>query len=453
MDPETNLDAVRNIGIRHGKISMITRMELHGKTVIDASGLIVAPGFIDLHEHGQDPYNQGFKARDGVTSALDLEGGTYDIDRWYSQRAGKALINFGSSINFSAARVAVFEGEAAAESFVGPTVSGNAAHSQSSAAQISEMMRIVERGLDRGAPGIGLGIAYVPGTSHEEVLDLFRVAARYKTTIHVHMRFTGGREPDSVIDSLDEVLADAAMTGAPLHIVHISGMALGQSELGLRMISDARSHGVDVTTEAYPYTAAMTDISSAVFDTGWQQMFGIDYADLQWTATGERLTAESFVRYRKLGGMVVIHAIPEDTVRAVLACPLTMIASDGLLQSNGTGHPRGAGTFARVLGYYVRENHTLSLMEALRRMTIMPAKRLEVHSPMMKYKGRIQVGADADITIFNKNTVIDRATFEQPALPSAGIPYVLVSGVIVVKDGETVDGVYPGVAIRAPIRP
>jgi N-acyl-D-aspartate/D-glutamate deacylase len=452
MDPESNLDAVRNIGVSGGKIKLISTQEMHGRQTIDARGLVVAPGFIDMHEHGQDLYNQTFKARDGVTSALDLEGGTFDIDNWYAAHEHKALINYGTSINYSAARIAAFDGSAAADSFVGPAVQGNAAHSGATGQQVAESMKIVEHGLDRGAPAIGLGIAYIPGASHEEVLELFRVASKYATTVHVHMRFTGAREPDSVVDSLDEVLADAMMTGAPLHVVHISGMALGQSELGLRMISDARAHGVDVTTEAYPYTAAMTDLASAVFDPGWQQMFGIDYKDLQWTATGERLNAESFAEYRKTGGLVVIHAIAEHTVRAVLANPLTMIASDGILR-NGTGHPRGAGCYARVLGYYVREEHVLTLMEALRRMTIMPAQRLETHVPTMKNKGRIRVGADADITIFDADKVIDRATFENPAVPSAGIPYVLVKGVQVVRDGNVVDGVAPGEGIRAPIHP
>jgi len=202
-----------------------------------------------------------------------------------------------------------------------------------------------------------------------------------------------------------------------------------------------------VTTECYPYTATQTNIESAIYDEGWKEALGIDYKDLQWVATGERLTAESFARYRKTGGGVIGHAIPEDIARLSVASPITMIASDGGLQ-NGKGHPRGSGSYARVLGRYVREQKALTLMEALRKMTVMPARRLEQIAPMMKNKGRIRVGADADLTIFNPMLVIDKSTFEEPAQYSEGIKHVVVGGVFVVKDGKLQRDVNPGRAIR-----
>jgi hypothetical protein len=235
------------------------------------------------------------------------------------------------------------------------------------------------------------------------------------------------------------VLANAAATGAPLHIVHITSTGIRQTPLCLRMIEGARRRGLDVTTEAYPYTAGMTDISSAIFDEGWQgRTGGISYGDLQWAATGERLTAETFARYRKQGGMVAIHSIPEDMVRTAVASPMVMIASDGIME-NGKGHPRAAGTYARVLGRYVREQHALGLMDALRKMNLMPAQRLGIQT-----KGRLQVGADADITVFDPDKVIDRATFENPAQYSEGVSYVLVNGTFVVKEGRLQEGVAPG---------
>jgi len=246
-----------------------------------------------------------------------------------------------------------------------------------------------------------------------------------------------------VIDALQEVIADAAVTGASLHVVHITSMGLRETALCLQMIKGARRSGLDVTTEMYPYTAGMTDISSAVFDEGWQaKEGGIGFGDLQWALTGERLTAESFARYRRQGGMVAIHSIPEEVVRLAIADPLTMIASDGILD-HGKGHPRAAGTYARVLGRYVREQHVLTLMDAVRKMTAMPADRLGIRS-----KGRIAVGADADIAVFDPARVIDRATFENPAQYSEGIQYVLVNGTLVVKAGELVEGVAPGLAVR-----
>jgi N-acyl-D-aspartate/D-glutamate deacylase len=189
--------------------------------------------------------------------------------------------------------------------------------------------------------------------------------------------------------------------------------------------------------------SGMTDISSAIFDEGWQQrQGGINYSDLQWAATGERLTAETFARYRKQGGMVAIHSIPEDIVRLAIADPTVMIASDGILE-NRKGHPRAAGTYARVLARYVRAEHALSLTDAIRKMSLMPAQRLGTEN-----KGRIRIGADADIAVFDPDRVIDRATFENPAQYSEGIPYVLVGGMLVVKDGQIQTDVFPGSGIR-----
>jgi dihydroorotase len=296
--------------------------------------------------------------------------------------------------------------------------------------------------VDDGALGVGLGIAYIPLASRPEILDVFRVAAEKKTTIYVHIRNGGPQEP-GVIDALQEALADAAATGASLHVVHITSMGLRQTPLCLEMIAGARKRGLDVTTEAYSYTAGMTDIASAIFDDGWQaRQGGITFHDLQWAATGERLTPESFARFRKQGGMVAVHSIPEDIVKLAIANPMVMIASDGILE-NGKGHPRAAGCFTRVLGRYVREQHALTLMEALRKMSIAPANRLGV-----TVKGRIAVGADADVAIFDPAKVIDRATFENPAQYSEGMVYVLVNGVPVVQKGALVDGIFPGRPLR-----
>jgi N-acyl-D-aspartate/D-glutamate deacylase len=445
IDPESRLDAVRNIGVSGGTIKAITTTRLNGRTVIDAKGLVVSPGFIDLHQHGQNEENYRFKAMDGVTTALELEVGTGDVDRWYADREGRATINYGVSIGHLAARMAAMREPA---EFL-PT--GEAAKRAATDTEIAAMKALIEKGLQRGAVAVGFGIQYTPNASHWEILEMFRVAARFGASCHVHMRNAGLKEPASSTQALEEVLAAAAITGAPLHVVHIQSTGGKATPKLLQMIAEARARKLDVTTECYPYIAGMTDIKSAIFNEGWQEVFGIDYADLQWAATGERLTKESFERYRKTGGMVAVFSMTEEIVETALKNPLTMIASDGILD-HGKGHPRTAGTYTRVLGKYVRERGALSLMDALGKMTLMPAQRLERRVPSMKNKGRIGVGADADLVVFDATRVIDRSTYEEPAKYAEGVKYVLVNGTLVVKDGELQAGVYPGQPVRAPLK-
>ncbi len=436
IDPETNFDAVRNVAIRAGKIAAVSEAPLEGHTVVNARGLVVTAGFIDMHQHGQTPENYRFKARDGVTTALEMEVGVSPVDPWYEQRRGKSLINFGASAGHIPARMAVLHDSG---TFL---PRDRAVDTKASDQQLKEILSLLRTGLEEGALGVGMGIAYVPGASREEIFRVFQLAADRKTAIYVHLRSAGPVEPGG-IDALQEVMADATATGGSLHVVHITSTELRQTSLALEMIRGARKDNLDFTTEAYPYTAGMTDLSSAIFSEGWQQRNGgITYHDLQWAATGERLTADSFARYRKQGGMVAIHCIPEEIVRMAVAAPDVMIASDGILDQ-GKGHPRAAGTYARVLGKYVREEQALSLMDALRKMSLMPAQRLQLPN-----KGRLRVGADADITIFDPDRVKDRATFENPAQYSEGIPYVIVNGAFVVRNGELQRGVYPGQGLR-----
>jgi dihydroorotase len=209
------------------------------------------------------------------------------------------------------------------------------------------------------------------------------------------------------------------------------------------MVQTAQDKGFDISTELYPYTAASTGLASAIFNEGWQDRLGISYGDLQWVATGERLTKETFEAYQKTGGAVIVHLMKPEWIKTGIAAPGVMIASDGSNYSK-LAHPRTAGTFSKVLGQYVREEKVIDLPTAIAKMTLLPAKRMEDLSPMMRFKGRIQVGADADITIFNPDTVIDKATFEEGLAFSEGIEYVLVNGTFVLRNGETVSNVFPG---------
>lgn len=436
IDPETKLDAIRDVGVNGNKIVAVSETPLQGREVIDAQGLVVTAGFIDLHQHGQTPENYRFKARDGVTTALEMEVGVADVDSWYAERSGKSLINFGASVGHIPARMAVVHDTG---TFL---PRDTAINTPASAQQLDAIMSLLRRGLDEGALGIGMGIAYVPGASREEIYQVFELAAERGMTVYVHLRSSGPVDPGGLA-ALEEVLADAGASGASLHVVHITSTELRETPVALEMIHSAARHGLDVTTEAYPYTAGMTDLSSAIFSEGWQQRNGgITYKDLQWAQTGERLNEESFAGYRKQGGMVAIHSIPEEIVRNAMADPTVMIASDGILD-HGKGHPRASGTYARVLGRYVRDEKLLSLTDALAKMSLMPANLLRLSN-----KGRLQAGADADITIFDPARVMDKATFENPAQYSEGIPFVMVNGAWAVKNSEIQPNVLPGKEVR-----
>jgi N-acyl-D-aspartate/D-glutamate deacylase len=303
------------------------------------------------------------------------------------------------------------------------------------------MSDAIRRGLDEGALGIGFGINYTPAATPAEIEAMFRIAAQRKVPAFVHTRAFG-------IAAIDEAITTAMKTGAALHIVHVGSSGITDVPEVLKLIDASKAAGMDITTEVYPYTAASTVLESAMFNPGWQDNLKIDYGDLAWAATGERLTKESFDRYRKQGGWVIIYMMKDENVERAIAHPGVIIASDGVPFVEGKGHPRGAGTFARVLGHYSRDKKLLPLMDALAKMTILPARRLEGHVPMMKQKGRIALGADADITVFNPSTVLDRATFEAPTTPSAGIPHVLVNGEFVVREGALVNDARPGRPVR-----
>ncbi|MCO6511382.1 MAG: amidohydrolase family protein [Aridibacter famidurans] len=290
--------------------------------------------------------------------------------------------------------------------------------------------------LEAGALGVGLPIGYFPGATRGEVFELYKCAAEMDSVIFTHVRGIN-------IGAIKEAIADAVVNGTSLHIVHINSVSLGEIDTSLAMVKAAQVRGLDITTELYPYTAASTSLESSLFDEGWQQRMGISYGDLQWQDTGERLTEETFKKYREQGGVVIIHLMKPEWIEKGIKAPFTMIASDGMPYAPGA-HPRSAGTFSRVLGRYVREQKALSLKEALAKMTIMPAKRLEKVATAAKLKGRIQVGADADITIFDPDTIIDTATFEKDLSFSTGVKHVIVNGTFVVKDGTSVENVFPG---------
>jgi len=459
MDPQTGIDRIANLGVRAGRIAAISDHVLTGARTIDAKGLVVAPGFIDIHSHAQYAFGYDQQAQDGVTTALELEEGVYPIAPFYAVRQGKARINFGASVGLQSIRVKIKTGMDEEGSLDAPfSTWGKILPRKSEWAEqpLSPKERERERLMfDQGfaAGGLGLGVLseYLPGAGRDEIYLLMKEAGRLHAPVFVHARAAERADADNLMTPMQELIADAAATGASVHICHIGSKALGAVDMVLDMIDGARRHGVDVTTEVYPYDASSTAIGSALFNPGWQERLAAKYQDIEWPPTGERLNAESFARYRKeQPGMAIInHRIPDATVTTAVAHPGVIIASDAIVYIDGKGHPRATGTFARVLGVYVRQKHALTLMDALGKMTYLPAHRLERISPAMHRKGRVQVGADADLTLFDPATVTDRATYQNPTLTSAGIPYVIVGGVPVVDRGRIVASVHPGKGVMS----
>ncbi|NIR45338.1 MAG: amidohydrolase family protein [Gemmatimonadetes bacterium] len=435
VDPASGTDRVTNVVIEGERIVGITDGPVTAERVIDASGLVVAPGFIDILARitpAREP--QRYKIKDGVTTVINMHGGPVDIEAYYGAFAADgSLVNYGTTVGHTGLRAA-----AGARDRYAPATPE----------QIAEMQRAAGLAIEAGALGIGFGINYVPGSSYEEIIAMFEVASRYVVPAHVHSRYKGSVFPETIVQSVQELIAAAAITGASTQVVHLASSGVGSMAAALDMIEGARRHGIDIMADIYPYQANSTRLESALYDPGWQERFGgITYDSIMLVETGERLNEETFEYWREKGATIITFFIPKDEMLMALRHPHVMVASDGIIV-DGKGHPRGAGTFARAVGRFVREEGYLTLMEALRKVTIMPAQRLEDTAPSMRQRGRLSVGAYADITIFDPNTLIDRATYREPARYSEGVRYVLVNGQLVLERGAFVQAAAPGKAIR-----
>ena len=459
MDPETSFDAIRNVGINDHRIVEISAEPLSGRIDIDASGLVVSPGFIDLHVHGMSNKAHAYQVKDGVTTALELEGGRPFLREWLAAKTNQSLVNFGATVPHGNIRALAMEQYQAyheqarkvldEEGFESPAFLkimlnlGRSGYQSLTEPDLERMHKYIDEGLAAGALGVGVPVGYYPGATAAEILEVYEHAAKYQVPIFSHTRGFG-------MPGIHEAIANATVTGAPLHIVHANSLSLGEIQVTLDMVASAQDRGLDITTEVYPYTAASTGLGTALFDEGWQDDLKISYGDLQWEATGERLTEETFTEYRELGGTVIIHMMKPEWIVKGIQDLRTMIGSDGMPYAPGA-HPRTAGTFSRVLGQYVRERKIISLMDALKKMTLMPAQRLESIAPAMRQKGRLQVGADADITIFDPEAIIDKADFKGLQY-SEGVHHVIINGQFVVRDEKHVPEIFPGKAIMGKFR-
>jgi Amidohydrolase family len=475
IDPETRLDAVRNVGIKDGKIAAVSTAALKGQVVVDATGLIVAPGFIDWHAHGQNTLADRMQAFDGVTTALELEAGMLPISRWYDLQArSKRVVNYGASSSWGIARIATLEGtplpaEPSAQALFADFGLKKWQNDIATPEQVANIVNLIEQGLKEGALGVGIVPGYAPGSGYKELLAVHTLAAKYKVPIITHVRSEGDVDPLSAAQAYGEELSYAAATGANVHICHLNSTSFRDMPLAVSMIHRALEEGLKITVEAYPYGAASTGIGAKFLDPENLSRIGMSYQSVEYQ--GKRLNESSFneLRTKNPGAIVVLHfyELPRDQKLLDMAVlfPGGIIASDAMpwlstrtgkvvdpnawpIPDDAFAHPRSAGTFTRFLAQYVLDRKLISWPDAIAKTSYLPAKYLEETAPQMKKKGRLQVGMDADITVFDPATVQDRATYERPNQTSVGVKYLLVNGTFVIRNGDLDTKAFPGQPVR-----
>jgi N-acyl-D-glutamate deacylase len=483
MDPETAYDDIANVGIKDGTIAVITKKEISGKETIDASGHVVAPGFIDIHAHGQNIGDYRMQAMQGVTTMLELESGVVPIADWYELQAQKNLpIHYGAAAGWTFARIATFtetKPEATAKYFQDAQGRMDWKMNIATPEQQEQILKLVEQGLDEGALGIGINAGYAPGYGQKEYFALAELAAKRNVATFTHVRYASNMEPKSSFEAIKELIANAAITGAHMHVCHINSSSLKDIHSTLKLIDNAFENNINISVGAYPWGAASTVVGAAMFSgEGWRERMGSTAENFQLGT--KRMTEAQLTDYQKNnpGTFITWHFLDESNpddlalLDASILHPKILIESDEMfwmfmdkhnhvinyegdewpLPKDTFSHPRSNGTFAKILRSYVRERKLMSMQEALRKMCLMPAQTLADFVPQMKKKGRLQNGMDADIVVFDPETISDVGTYEAPNQPAIGVQSLLVNGTLVVADGKLLLDAAPGQPIRRPVK-
>ena len=419
-----------NIGLEGGKITYIGDERPEAAQIIDASDRVVSPGFIDIHMH-EENFSEGkhycianMMLKQGVTLAVGGNCGVMNQTvrefRDTIDELGGAPINYMMYTGYNNYWVKLGLGH----------------FDKSTPEQRKAIHEKMKEDLAAGAMGISFGIEYDPGMTTEEIIEAANMVDDDKLLIAAHIREDCWRD----ISAVTEMIEIQKKTNKRVQISHVSSAcALGLMKECLDAINEHIAKDPRLNYDTYPYNAFSTTMGSTVFDDGCLDRWKKDYSDLLLTAEpyfNQFATKEIFddcrANYPEM--LVVAFVMNEDEIAAAISNPNGMVASDGII-NYGKGHPRAAGTFPRVLGKYVREDKVVDLITGLRKITLEPAKRLD----MEHRKGDIHVGADADITIFDPETIMDGPTFQDIDVPNKGIDYVIVNGKVALKDNEFVD--------------
>ncbi len=436
IDPESGFDGLANVGIDDHRIMEISPLKLRGRDMIDARGRVVCPGFIDLLSYEPNDFGVWLKLADGVTTNLAMHGVSNYSEPFFNRYRSLSPIHYGGAFSHHVMR-GYDLGVDIREPLDGP--------------QLIEMERLVRKNLDHGLAGIAFSPEYSPGTSTQEMEVLARLAAEIGHVGFFHLRYSDPDPPGTSLEALEEVLGIGRRTGCSLHIQHLTstGGTFVMDE-ALNAIEAARGERVDVTACVYPYSFWGTYLASPRFDEGWQQRYRITTNELQIAGTSQRLASDTWDQAVAKNYLVAaLGSIPEEEVRAALLRPWVMVASDAIPTEGLNNHPRGAGTFARTIGRYVRETGVLDLRTGLAKMTILPALRVQSMIPAMALKGRLQRGADADVVVFDPLAIMDKATVDHPGEPSVGIEWVIVDGQVALRRGRTQRSVLAGRPLRS----
>ncbi|WP_236794771.1 amidohydrolase family protein [Amycolatopsis sp. GM8] len=477
IDPATGFDGTADVLVSGGEVAAVGPglPTADDQVEIDVTGCVVGPGFIDLHSHVHSIAGQRLQAMDGVTTALDLEAGLMPIERAYAEAAAAGRpLHYGFSASWGSARAKVLAGiEPDANIHTGLAVLGNPAWQRSSSkAELAAWLSLVEGELAAGALGVGVLLGYAPATDPAEFLALAKLAKQAGAPTYTHVRELVEMDPATPVDGSREIAIVAAETGAAMHHCHVNSTSGHHIDRVLTALERSRADGSRVTVEAYPYGAGSTGIGAAFLSPERLRLKGLGPSSVLMLETGERIADEARllqVRAENPGAPCILEFLDEDNpaeramLHRSLAFPDSIVASDAMpvywrdngiestewpLPPGGATHPRTAGTFSKSLRLMVRETGVWTWLEAFRRCSYLPARVLDEVAPGARTKGRLDVGADADIVVLDPATITDAATYFDPVRPAVGVRHLFVAGTPVVRDGGLLTDAFPGRPLR-----